>query len=99
MLDRLARRLNISAVPQIFFVAALFAILFVVFAIPFKTQFADFFGALGHFTFAYFGWFYVLSVTGLLVFLLWAAMSRYGHIRLGPDNIQPEYSSFTWFSS
>jgi choline/glycine/proline betaine transport protein len=97
MLDRLAQRLRISAVPQIFFISAIIAILFVVFALPFKTQYAVFFGALGDFTFTYFGWFYVLSVTGLLVFLIWLAFSRYGQVRLGQDHQRPEYTSFTWF--
>lgn len=97
MFDRLARFFGLSAVPQIFFIAAFIAIVFVLFAIPFNTEFADFFGSMGGFTFAYFGWFYVLSVTGLLVFLIWIAMSRYGNIRLGPDDQLPEYSTLTWF--
>ena len=90
MFDRLARFFGLSAVPQIFFIAAFIAIVFVLFAVPFSAEFALFFGALGSFTFAYFGWFYVLSVTGLLVFLIWIAMSRYGNIRLGPDDQLPE---------
>jgi choline/glycine/proline betaine transport protein len=97
MFDRLARWCGLSAVPQIFFPSAIIAILFVVFAIPFAAQFKQFFGALGHFTFAYFGWFYVLSVTSLLVLLIWVALSRYGQVRLGPDNQPPEYSTLTWF--
>lgn len=97
MFDKLARACGLSGVPQIFFIAAAFAIVFVIFAIPFNTEFAHFFGTLGNFTFFYFGWFYVLSVTSLLVFLLWLAFSRYGKIRLGPDNQAPEYSTLTWF--
>lgn len=97
MFDRLAKALGLSAVPQIFFPAAALAIVFVLFAIPFNKSFALFFGELGRFTFYYFGWFYVLSVSGLLVFLLWIATSRYGGIRLGSDNQLPEYSTLTWF--
>jgi choline/glycine/proline betaine transport protein len=97
MFDRLAKALGLSAVPQIFFPAAALAIVFVLFAIPFNKSFALFFGELGRFTFYYFGWFYVLSVSGLLVFLLWIVTSRYGGIRLGSDNQLPEYSTLTWF--
>lgn len=97
MFDRLARGCGLSAVPQIFFIASGITVIFVSLAIPFKQEFANFFGALGHFTFAYFGWFYVLSVSSLLVFLLWIALSRHGRLRLGGDNDLPEYSTLTWF--
>ena len=98
MLERLAERLGLNAIPQIFFVSAALAALFVAFAIPFHTEFADFFGLLTSFTVAYFGWFYILSVTGLLIFLIWIATSRYGHIRLSRDHEQPEYGTVTWFA-
>ena len=72
MFERLRNKLGISAIPQIFISAAVIAILFVAFAIPFKEQFAAFFESIGDFTFLYFGWFYVASVSGLLIFLpLW----------------------------
>lgn len=45
-----------------------------------------------------FGWLYVVSVFGFIVFLAWLAMSRYGSIRLGDDNDRPEFSNFTWYS-
>jgi choline/glycine/proline betaine transport protein len=97
MFDRLAKACGLSAVPQIFFIAAALAVVFVIFAIPFNAEFARFFGALGSFTFYYFGWFYVLSVTALLAFLVWIAMSRYGKVKLGGNEQQPEYSTTTWF--
>lgn len=98
MLKRLASAVGLSAIPEIFFISAGLAILFVVFAVPFSDEFAAFFGMLGTFTFVNFGWFYVLSVTGLLVFLIWVALSRYGNIRLGPDEEGPEYGTLTWFA-
>ena len=98
MLERLAERLGLNAIPQIFFVSAALAALFVAFAIPFHTEFAAFFGLLTSFTVAYFGWFYILSVTGLLIFLIWIATSRYGHIRLSRDHEEPEYGTVTWFA-
>lgn len=98
MLDRLAQKLGISAIAPIFFISAAVAVLFVVFAIPFHREFAAFFGMLGSFTFVYFGWFYVLSVSSLLIFLLWLASSRYGVIRLGKDSDRPEYTTPVWFA-
>lgn len=98
MFERLGEKLNLSAIPQIFFSAAVFVILFVCAAIPFHEQFADFFGAIGGFTFRYFGWFYVATVSGLLIFLVWVAFSRFGGMKLGRDDEEPEYSSTTWFA-
>jgi choline/glycine/proline betaine transport protein len=44
------------------------------------------------------GWFYILSVSALLIFLLGLAFSRYGNIRLGADDSRPDYSNLTWFT-
>lgn len=98
MLERLADRLGLNAIPQIFFASAALAVLFVAFALPFHAEFAGFFGMLTTFTVAYFGWFYILSVSGLLAFLIWVALSRYGTIRLSADDAGPEYGTLTWFS-
>lgn len=87
-----------SAIPQIFFPAAGFVLLFIVLALSFQDSLADFFGAVGQFTFRYFGWFYVLVVSTLLIFLLWVAFSSYGHLRLGRDDELPAYSTRSWFA-
>ncbi|MDO3382266.1 BCCT family transporter [Gilvimarinus algae] len=97
MLEKLGNRLQLSAIPQIFFVSVGIIVLFIGFAVPFHEAFARFFDVLGQFTFTRFGWFYVLSVSGLLLFLFWVAASRYGSIRLGPDDQGPEYDTLTWF--
>ncbi|WP_133490559.1 BCCT family transporter [Alcanivorax sp. 24] len=46
----------------------------------------------------YFGWFYLLSVFVFVVFLLVLAFSKYGKIRLGPQDSTPDYSLFSWLS-
>ncbi|RKQ96870.1 choline/carnitine/betaine transport [Kushneria sinocarnis] len=45
-----------------------------------------------------FGWFYMFSVFGFVVFLLVLAFSKYGKIRLGPQESKPNYSFFSWVS-
>jgi choline/glycine/proline betaine transport protein len=42
------------------------------------------------------GWFYVLTVTLVILFVLWVALSKEGGVRLGPDHSRPEYKLFTW---
>ena len=44
------------------------------------------------------GWFYVLSLGVFLVAAVLIAASDWGSIRLGPDDSEPEYSYFSWFS-
>lgn len=42
------------------------------------------------------GWYYVLTVTLVILFVLWVAFSKEGSVRLGPDHSRPQYNLFTW---
>nr|WP_244292898.1 choline BCCT transporter BetT [[Micrococcus luteus] ATCC 49442] len=42
------------------------------------------------------GWFYVLTVTVVIGFVLWVALSKVGSVRMGPDHSRPQYKLFTW---
>lgn len=44
-----------------------------------------------------FGWFYLLSATAFLVFVVIMIFSRFGSIKLGKDDEEPEYSYLSWF--
>ena len=44
----------------------------------------------------HFDWFYTSAVTVFLVFLLMVAASRFGDIRLGPDDAVPEFNFVSW---
>lgn len=43
-----------------------------------------------------FGWFYILSVAVFLICVLTLALSRYGSIKLGPDDSEPEFRYGSW---
>ncbi len=45
-----------------------------------------------------FGWFYMLSVAFFLVFIVGVAFTSWGHIKLGPDHADPQYSFPAWFA-
>lgn len=45
-----------------------------------------------------FGWFYLMATLFFLLFALYLAFSRFGSIRLGDDDDEPEYSTLSWFS-
>lgn len=44
------------------------------------------------------GWFYILTVAIIVLFVVILGFSRYGDIRLGPDHATPEFSKLTWLS-
>lgn len=45
-----------------------------------------------------FGWFYLWVVLGLVVFALVLAFSRYGDLKLGAEDDEPEFSVGSWFA-
>jgi len=45
-----------------------------------------------------FGWLFILVSASFLLFSGYLAMTRYGNIRLGPDDSEPEFSTFSWVS-
>ncbi|WP_432247032.1 BCCT family transporter [Streptomyces sanyensis] len=44
------------------------------------------------------GWAFVLAASGFVVFALWLAVSRYGRIRLGQENEEPEFRTVSWIA-
>lgn len=41
-------------------------------------------------------WFYVLVVTIVLFFVIWLLFSRFGSVKLGQDDDEPDFSTFSW---
>ena len=54
--------------------------------------------AIQNFIFEKFSWFYIISVSVFTFFLLLVACSRFGRIKLGDDDSEPEYSFFSWIA-
>lgn len=45
-----------------------------------------------------FGWFYLISATGFLIFAIYLIFSKYGKIKLGKPDDKPDFSYISWFS-
>ncbi len=45
-----------------------------------------------------FGWLFALSATGMVAFMIWLALSKYGSIPLGRDGEEPEFSTVSWIA-
>ncbi|GGF76156.1 multidrug DMT transporter permease [Paracoccus acridae] len=97
-MNELANRLGLRVDPTIFFVSAGFSLFFVLLLVFAPGSIGAAFAAGRAWIVTNLGWFFILGVNVWLGFLLYAAMSRHGHIRLGPRNSRPDYSNLSWFT-
>ncbi|MCP1728306.1 choline/glycine/proline betaine transport protein [Natronospira proteinivora] len=84
--------------PVIFFTSAILAVLFVIYTATFTVQASEVFGQVQSYIVENLGWFYVMSVTIFLVFVIYLLFSRFGEITLGKPGDEPQYSRFSWFA-
>ena len=82
--------------PVVFFASATIIIVVALAAIVAPNIVKSTFEAAVTWTSRWFGSFYILLITAALVFILALAFSRFGRIRLGPDNSTPDFSTFAW---
>jgi choline/glycine/proline betaine transport protein len=84
--------------PPVFLISGAVILLFLLIGITFTDSVSGATGAVTGFITTYFGWFYILSVTAFLIFVVSLLFTRFGKIRLGPDDSRPEFSTFAWFA-
>ncbi|MDJ0387935.1 BCCT family transporter [Roseomonas sp. E05] len=84
--------------PTVFIGAAALTLLFVLFGVLAPETAAATFSAVQRWITAELGWFYLLVVTGFLIFVAGLAISGYGRIRLGPNHSEPDFSYAAWFA-
>ncbi|WFF42195.1 BCCT family transporter [Salinicola endophyticus] len=82
----------------VFIVSAVLIAAIVAIGAIFPTRFGDIANTALSATTHYFGWFYLISVFGFVTFLVVLAFSKYGKIRLGPQDSKPTYGFFSWVS-
>jgi glycine betaine transporter len=82
----------------VFGVAAALALVFVLYGALNSKGFAKSGGAILTWITSNVGWFFVLSSAGFVIFSVILAVTRYGNIKLGPDDSTPEFSTFSWVS-
>lgn len=97
-MKRLAQHLGLRVDPTIFFISAGLSLIFVVLLVAMPGPIGAAFSVSRAWIVTNLGWFFILAVNVWLGFLIYAAMSRHGHIRLGPRNSRPEYSNLSWFT-
>ncbi|MBW3601553.1 MAG: BCCT family transporter [Actinobacteria bacterium] len=84
--------------PPVFVVSALVVVAFLAAGVLFTGVTGAAATAVQGFITTYFGWFYILGVSFLLVFVLALLPTGYARVRLGPDDSRPEFSTTAWFA-
>lgn len=82
----------------VFWPAAAIILVFAVFAIVFPGTATELFNSVQSSVIRWFGWYYVAAIAVFVAFSLWIGLSRYGDIKLGKDDDEPEFSVRSWFS-
>ncbi|HEV7416744.1 MAG TPA: BCCT family transporter, partial [Tianweitania sediminis] len=82
----------------VFFISSAIIVMMVLIGVVFPQDAERIFSAAQGFVIETFGWFYLLAV-GIFVFVvLFLAISRYGQLKLGPDEAEPDYSYLSWLA-
>ncbi|WP_202707229.1 BCCT family transporter [Sporosalibacterium faouarense] len=83
---------------KVFYISIVIVVLTVLWALLFPTNFGAKANSALDFLVAKFGWFYLTTLNLFIVFCIWLASSKYGKIKLGPDDSKPQYSYISWFA-
>ncbi|MFZ3172441.1 MAG: BCCT family transporter [Carboxydocellales bacterium] len=89
---------TVSKSRAVLYISSSIVLLFVLFGMFLPTQMGAVVNAVFAFLTTKFGWLYLLSVAIFIVVIFGIALSRYGKIKLGQDEDQPEFSNFQWFA-
>ncbi|MDZ7781795.1 MAG: BCCT family transporter [Halioglobus sp.] len=84
--------------PVVFWTSAALIALFVIVGAVFNEPLGRVLDLLQDRIVEQFGWFYIASVAGFFLFVIWLFFSRYSKVKLGKDNDEPEFSYATWFA-
>ncbi|MEF8792106.1 BCCT family transporter [Thiohalorhabdus sp.] len=84
--------------PYTFFGVAAVVLLFVVGGLAYAAEAERFFGTVQATIANNTGWFFVLTVNVILAFVIGLIFTRWGRIRLGGPDAEPEFGRLSWFT-
>lgn len=84
--------------PPVFFGAVAVILLFVGIGVAIPKRAELIFSAMQSAVLAHFGWLYLLAVAVFLFAVAILAFGRYGELKLGPDNSEPEFHYLSWLA-
>lgn len=92
----LSARLGFVVNPPVFIGAVAITAVFVATGALFPGEAEAIFAAVQSWILSTFGWLYLLCVAIFLVSVLFFAASRYGNLKLGPDDATPDFHYLSW---
>lgn len=81
----------------VFYISLFFVIFIVAWGIFFSNSFTKLVNNIFRFLTNRFGWLYLVAMFSFVLFAIYLAFSKYGNIKLGPDDSEPEFSNLSWF--
>jgi choline/glycine/proline betaine transport protein len=97
-MQRIKAYLNEHTNPPVFLISGVVMIILVILAAAAPNGFSNIAHEILNFITNNFGWLYVFSTAFFLVFVIFIALSRWGSLRLGPDDSKPEFDTWSWVS-
>ncbi|MGF1472340.1 MAG: BCCT family transporter [Rubrobacteraceae bacterium] len=82
----------------VFWVSVCFSVVFLLWGAIFTGSLSDVTAAILNFVLNNFGWLYLVATTLFLVFVIYLAFSRFGSVKLGKDDEEPEFGRLSWFA-
>ncbi|WP_124727881.1 glycine betaine uptake BCCT transporter [Staphylospora marina] len=83
---------------SVFVVSVIVSVIFILWGVVAPGQMAEITSTIQSLIQQKFGWFYLFSATGFLLFALWLIFSPLGKLKLGKDSDRPEYGTLSWFA-
>lgn len=82
----------------VFFTSAITVMIIITLTLMFKEGAEQFFTTIQNFVADKAGWFFILSVNVFLIFMIYLAFSKFGHLRIGGQSAKPEFKTLSWFA-
>jgi glycine betaine transporter len=95
---RMEHRTGLPVDRKVFALAAALAVGFVLWGAVSPEKMGDLTDKAMSWVTGSFGWLFILTSGAFVLFSAYLALSRYGNIKLGPDDSVPEFSRFSWVS-
>ena len=82
----------------VFFTSAIIVIIIITLTLMFKEGAEHIFTTTQEFVANKAGWFFILSINIFLIFMIYLALSKFGHLRIGGQNAKTEFKTISWFA-